>query len=389
MARCLEAQGAGPYTYAVTTIWINRAIVALSAVGIAIAASLSYFILNDLLIPCSGKLGCQWVQMHPSSHVGDIPVAFIGLAGYVFLFALAVARTLVGERKYRILTMVGAISAFAGLAFSGYLMYMSFAVIGQTCEWCVSSFGTIMLIAILHAALLQYGTAKKQDQPIGSMVAAGAIMLSLGFVAYKADQTTRSADLIMGMVDTGISLEEALPDSSKIRGDANAKITMLEFADMNCPACRRAYPLVKKIVDAGGVRLAYRHLLLPGHETSLDAAVISEYAATQGKFWEFLDLVFAPENTLRVRSRAGLLQIGAQTGLDKSELRKIFSGEGDEELWGAVVDDMAMAEKRMTVPVTPTFIIFVDGKEPLAIGAHKLEKTLDSAPYKALRDAGR
>ena len=401
VGRCLEALGAGPYTYAVTTIWINRAIVALAAVGIAISASLSYFVVKDLLIPCGGNLGCQFVQMHESSHLGPytvgsihmdaIPVAYIGLAGYVLLFAIAVARTLVGESKYRILTMVGAVGAFAGFAFSGYLMYMSFAVIQQTCVWCISSFGTITLIAILHAGLFQFGAAKKKDLPVGSLVAAGAIMLSLGFVAYKAGEPHRSAKIFMGMVDTGISLEEALPKSSKVWGDANDKITLLEFADINCPACRSVHPLVKKIMDGGGVRLAYRHMLLadrPGHETSPRAALISEYAATQGKFWEFIDLVFAPENTMRVRSKEGLLEIAAEAGLDRSELSKIFKGEGARELLYSIDDDEVMSQ-RMHIPWTPTFIIYAEGKEPLAISAEDLEEKLDSATYKALRDAGR
>ena len=385
---CLEAKGAGPYTYAVTTIWINRVIVALSAAGIAIAGSLSYFVFENLLIPCSGKLGCQFVQMHKSSHVGDVPVAYIGLAGFVLLFGIAVARTLVSGGTYRILTTVGAMGAFSGLAFSGYLMYMSFAVIAQTCVWCVSSFATILLIALLHAALFQFGPAKERDLPVGSMLATGALMLSIGFIGWKMQGEKRSADIFLAMIATeGVTLERALPDASKVRGDANDKITLLEFADMNCPMCRQLHPVVDKIIKKGGVRFAYRHFPV-SHATSSRAALISEYAATQGKFWEYLEIVFAPENTLRARSEAGQLAMAGEIGLDTAELKKIFAGEGGEELFESLLDDEELREE-MKITMTPTFILFAEGVKPKAIHLNTLEQTLNSKPYKALLEAGR
>lgn len=80
-------------------------------------------------------------------------------------------------------------------------------------------------------------------------------------------------------------------------GDQNAKVTIIEFSDFECPFCRRfftdTFPQIKKdYIDAGKVVMYYRHYPLPFHPLAQPFAVASECANEQGKFWEFHDKIF-------------------------------------------------------------------------------------------------
>ena len=87
------------------------------------------------------------------------------------------------------------------------------------------------------------------------------------------------------------------------------------------------------------------------------------------KFWEYLDIVFAPKNTLRAQSHAGLLAMAGEIGLDKAELKKILAGEGGEGLLEALADDDKL-QRQMMIPFTPTFIIFAEGVKTVAVDAN-------------------
>lgn len=80
-------------------------------------------------------------------------------------------------------------------------------------------------------------------------------------------------------------------------GNDKAKVTMVEFSDLQCPFCRQffttAYPQIKKdYIDTGKIQFAYRHLPLTSHPLARPFANASECANEQGKFWEMHDLIF-------------------------------------------------------------------------------------------------
>jgi protein-disulfide isomerase len=79
-----------------------------------------------------------------------------------------------------------------------------------------------------------------------------------------------------------------------IRGDSNAKITIVEYSDFQCPYCQAATPTINQILNEykGKVKLAYKHLPLSIHKNAQKAAEASECAKEQGKFWEYHDLLF-------------------------------------------------------------------------------------------------
>ena len=90
-------------------------------------------------------------------------------------------------------------------------------------------------------------------------------------------------------------------DPARVRGNPDAKITMIEFSDFQCPFCLQAYSTVKSILKkyGGKVKLAYRDLpLLPIRPGTPGSAEASRCAGEQGKYWEYHDLLFENQDEI-------------------------------------------------------------------------------------------
>ena len=378
------------------TVWSNRILILLGAVGIFVAGVLSYATWQRLALPCGVNMGCAMVQSSQYSKIGGFPVSYIGLLGYVGLFSVAVVRSMVTGAVHRRLAIAGFAMAGLGMLFSLYLTYVSFAVIGAKCPWCLASLGVIVVTFIAHAALLQGGEAGRTDSTVGVFGGAAAILLSLGAIAIRSHGLQAEFAIESVVADpAGFTVEQVLPIDAKIRGGGtSAKVTIIEFADMNCPVCRSVYPDIARIVNkyGGKVRLAYRHFPLigePGHETSLDAAVIGEIAADRGLFWKYLDGIMKPSNTERVRSLDGIMAIAGEVGVSRGEIMMLFNSQDPEvkkkadSYYNRVNDDINLGAK-LKVLGTPTFFVFADGVKPKSVAEPRLEILLSESPYREL-----
>jgi len=107
------------------------------------------------------------------------------------------------------------------------------------------------------------------------------------------DPGTNSAPVPSGTVPT-------VTNDDHIKGDKNAKITLIEYSDFQCPFCGAFYPTVNQVLEKykGKVRLVYRHFPLSFHPNAQPAALAAECANEQGKFWEFADAFFAHQDKL-------------------------------------------------------------------------------------------
>ena len=124
---------------------IRGAIAGLALLGAGIAAYLTYVRATGGAVVCATG-GCEKVQSSSYSEVLGVPVAVIGLAGYLFLGATALVA---GEAT----AAAGAALALAGFAFSVYLIYVQLFVIDAICLWCLASDGVMTLL--LTATLLR------------------------------------------------------------------------------------------------------------------------------------------------------------------------------------------------------------------------------------------
>jgi protein-disulfide isomerase len=107
-----------------------------------------------------------------------------------------------------------------------------------------------------------------------------------------------------------------------IQGEADAAILLVEYGDFQCPHCGAAYPIVKKIEQKfkGKLALVFRHFpLAEVHPYAQAAAVASEAAASQGRFWEMHALIFEYQSRL---SPAALLHHAKTLELDMERFEK-------------------------------------------------------------------
>src|SRR5215470_16367644 len=83
------------------------------------------------------------------------------------------------------------------------------------------------------------------------------------------------------------------------RGSDNSVVTLEEFADFECPACGKFYPIMKSIENEYGnrIRVVFREFPLSQHVHAMPAARAAEAAGRQGKFWEMHDLLYQDTET--------------------------------------------------------------------------------------------
>ena len=140
-----------------------------------------------------------------------------------------------------------------------------------------------------------------------------------------------------------------------VLGNPDAPVTVLEYADFECPYCAAAAPVLKQLVEEsdGRVRLVFRHFPLVGnHPHALTAALAAEAAGAQGAFWPMHDLLFARQDRL---SDVALRAYAEELGLDGDRV----VGEAAQEFAAKVATDFqsGLADE---VAGTPTVV--VDGE---------------------------
>ena len=139
------------------------------------------------------------------------------------------------------------------------------------------------------------------------------------------------------------------------RGPLDAKLTVVEYGDYQCPYCGQAYPIVEQLLStfADSMRLIFRNLPLADmHPHAEAAAEMAEAVALQGKFWEIHDALYENQRDL---SDASILRYVEGVGADVDEATKAVAGGGPRQ---RVETDFEGAI-RSGANGTPTF--FVNG----------------------------
>lgn len=146
-----------------------------------------------------------------------------------------------------------------------------------------------------------------------------------------------------------------------IKGNSEAVVSLVEYSDLQCPACAGFQPVVKTLLEEYGdqIRFEYKHFPLPIHQHAVAAAVAAEAAAQQGMFFEFHDLMFENQSVWASLPTPTLtfMQYADQLGLDMDLFRR--------HLRASVLRDRVMADLNegveLGVSATPTF--FLNGQK--------------------------
>ncbi len=166
----------------------------------------------------------------------------------------------------------------------------------------------------------------------------GAILLGALFACGQSSTPSRQ-------------LKVPLADSPQ-RGPSDAWVTVVEFADFECPFCRGEEAVVEDIesIYGGDLRLVFKNFPLTSiHPQAQAAAVAANCSGDQGKFWEMHDILF------KGALDAAALLVDAQhvPGLDGSAWRACIA---TSEPVGRIADDVALATS-LGIDGTPTFVV--------------------------------
>ncbi len=160
-----------------------------------------------------------------------------------------------------------------------------------------------------------------------------------------------------------------------VRGARDGKVTLVEFGDFQCPACGAYEPIVRQVMsdNKGTLKLVYRHFPLTQiHKNALAAAIATEAAGLQGKFWEMHDILYDKQeewgNSLNASDY--ILTYATTIGLNTKKFQSDLTNKSlEDKILGEYKEGI-----RLGVQGTPTF--FLNGK--------KLDGPLDLGKFNAI-----
>lgn len=198
---------------------------------------------------------------------------------------------------------------FASAVLSGSLIFSSLALTGQLGASVISKPATTEANAAdidqkIQAGIDEYAKRKAAESPTAAPTAAPAR-------TNTAAQNVRKADA----------------KKDHLLGKADARISLIEYSDFECPYCRMFHATAKQLIEKNGdkVNWVYRHYPLPSHEPAATLlATASECIADQAGndgFWKFSGEIFSPTAQRTGNDdKAWALDIAAKLGYDKAKL---------------------------------------------------------------------
>lgn len=209
---------------------------------------------------------------------------------------------------------------------------------------------------------------KGQEIVMWALIAIGLGAIILGMYAAVATPARTGSEL-GGTLVTPVSANEWQ------RGNKDAKVTLVEYSDFQCPACGFFYGIVKQLEQERGdqVRLVYRHFPLQQHQYARTMAIAAEAAGLQGKFWEMHDMLFEKQdewsksNDVQELLKGYASAIGLDTGKFATDLQS-------QELSDKVAQSVAEGNKQ-GIRATPTF--YLNGKQVEFRTYEELRKLVD------------
>lgn len=113
---------------------------------------------------------------------------------------------------------------------------------------------------------------------------------------------------------------------SPVKGPANAKVTIVEFSDFQCPYCRRGYETMEQLAKAypNDVKIVFKHFPLPFHNEAEPASKAAWAAQQQGKFWEYHEELFKNQDKL---GSEYYIELATSLKLDIEKFKKDMASE--------------------------------------------------------------
>jgi protein-disulfide isomerase len=198
--------------------------------------------------------------------------------------------------------------------------------------------------------------------------------------------------LLLALVQLAEAGGVVVTEDGRVRGSADAPITLLEYSDFTCGYCAKFFQetwprLQAKYIDTGKVRFAYRDFPRSDRGIGVEAAVAARCAGAQGQYWQMHDRLFSE----RGRLDSGSLKTHAKAiGLDQPAFDKCFV---DRAFLASIFQDRQEAN-RWGFHGTPGFILMrtaggpteqdpavsIPGAVPFEDFAEEIDRMLATAP---------
>lgn len=367
----------------------------------------------------SEAVNCESVALSPYATVLGVPMSVWASAGYVFAALLA----LVGARRPREGFGLGWLG-LTGLVFtvvSAILAYLMAVVIRSLCILCLAlDVVNVGILAMAFVALRNQGVsfaralandfhalARGRAAPVAlSVVAVGLVITAFAYGSW-----TRDAASVGGKVQAGTSAgtlthpptpeclpgEVATPSSPQIRsgvspeghpwiGAEHPVVEVHEFTDYQCPHCRKAHLLLRRLISEHPDRLrVYHHhfpldhqcnpaVQKPFHPRACELARVAVCAGRQGRFFEMSDFLFQHADEIRDRN-LDVEEIARRLELNLERFRCCLEEPAVHE---AIARDIEEG-RRLGIEGTPAFV--VDGRVHYGrVPADALERVKSASP---------
>lgn len=174
-------------------------------------------------------------------------------------------------------------------------------------------------------------------------------------------------------------METVISQTRHFKGDPDAQITIIEFADFQCPFCGRFFAqtepqINEQYIQSGKVRLGYFHFAFLGPESNW-AAEAAECASDQDKFWEYHDKLYESQSgeNQGAFNKDNLKKFAKELGLDTSAFNECL----DSGKYTQLIQDESSMASSIGVRSTPTFLIngqAIIGAQPYEI----FQQTIDA-----------
>lgn len=177
------------------------------------------------------------------------------------------------------------------------------------------------------------------------------------------------------------------------RGAEDAKVILVEYADLQCPGCASMMPKVSKLYEEYGDRVGFifRSYPITGHQNARSASAAAEAAGFQGFFWEMVesmydnraDWISISDTEKRTNVYADIFK---KVAGDKADVEKFKSDLNNVNIQKKIDFDRGLGAKRDNVDATPTII--VNGEKVDFEDADDVAKVIEDLINKKLEEAG-
>lgn len=192
----------------------------------------------------------------------------------------------------------------------------------------------------------------------GWIIFIGLVAVALGAAVYMTKQNQLDVDNVK--LD---AVQAASADNGNIAdhtfGKTDAKVTLIEYGDFQCPGCGTSAPIVKSLTNKYKDKMlfTFRNRLISGHQNARAAASFAEAAGLQGKYWEVHDAIYAGQGSwenLSGQERTDYFtKILDQAGVDSKQALTVIDSD---QIKKKIAYDEALANKH-GVTGTPTLIL--------------------------------